>query len=185
MNLITFTRGIQPQVLPQTFTRINSRWIQPQIQPQAVPRPDNEELILTVPGSWRIKREPKETIAISPTGEAKIWAHGFRSFNTLSDFESWLFPRVHFDYQQVGSALMQIPVREIGMERRFAVNSLDIVIREYECGNKPDYTALAAVRIRNAFVMVVLNGGWNARAEYGKVHEASVKSLRFVSNKLI
>src|SRR5271166_5559586 len=115
MNLLTNTRSIQPQILPQTVTRLNG-----------------EELVIFFPKSWRRESVSNKITFFSPTDEAIVMSHAFRGFKTLSVFENWLFSKVHFRYREVGSALVQIPTRQIGIGRRFAVNKLDIVIREYE-----------------------------------------------------
>jgi hypothetical protein len=181
MNIITFTRDDQPQVLPQTATRFNGRDIRPQIRPQTATRPDGERLFIFSPTGWRTIPDPtKEVTFCSPTDGARISACGYWRFKTLSEFEDWLFSFAHSRYQRVGSASVHIPTRQVGLGRRFAVNNLDIVIREYEYEGRQKFLAIAAVRIRNASVAVVLKAGWSAIAENRKHLETCAKSVRFI-----
>lgn len=169
MNLLTNTRGIQPQILPQTETRLKG-----------------EQLVISFPKGWRYKIEETKKVTISsPTNEARVGVLAFVGFKNLSAFENWLFSKVHFHYREVGSALIQVPHRQIGIGRRLDVNNLDIVIKEFEDASEPKYIGVAGVRLRDVSVSVVFKGKWNAIAENRKIFENSVKSVRFISKNLL
>jgi hypothetical protein len=185
MNLITYTREIQPQTLPQTVTRLNTREIQPRIQPQAVTRLDGEQLVINFAKGWRVERDSNKITYFSPTDEAIAQTAAFRGFKTFSAFENWLFSGVHFRYQKVGAALIQVPTRQVGIGRRLAVNKLDIVIREYEYENRRKYLGVAGVRLRDVSVSMVFKSTWDAIVEHRKIFENSVQSVRFIPKSLM
>jgi hypothetical protein len=168
MDFLTNARGIQPQILPQTVTRFNG-----------------ERLVMTLPSGWREENRNSKQVSISSaTGEAKATLRGFRCFKTSVAFENWLFASVPFRYKEVGSALVHIPTRQVGIGRRLAVNKLDIVIREYEYGSNQMYLGLAGVRLQNysvQVVYVVFKTKWNAATENRTIFENCVKTVRIIS----
>jgi len=168
MNLLTNKRDIRPQILPQTVTRLNG-----------------EQLVISFPRGWRPERHPKKVTVSSPTDEANAEVAGFRGFKSLAQFENWLFSQAHRRYRQVGSALMYVPTRQVGIGRRLAVNKLDIVIREYEYGIKRQYLGIAGVSLRDISVSVMFEATWSAIAENRRIFENSVKSVRFIPKNLL
>src|SRR5215469_17511395 len=168
MNLLTASRVIQPLTQPQPLTRFNG-----------------EQLVISFPKGWPYKiGESREVIISSPTKEATAGVLGYKGFKTFSAFENWLYSQVHFHYRKVGSALLYVPHRQLGLGRRLAVNNLDIVIREFEGASEPKYIGIAGVRLRDVSVSVVFKGKWNAIAENRKIFENSVKSIRFIPKNL-
>jgi hypothetical protein len=139
-----------------------TRGVQPQIQPQTVTQLDGELLIISFPKVWREKRDFTSHTVSSPANEAKATLAAYRGYKTLSAFENWLFSQEHSRYNQVGPALVYTPYKQTGLGRRFSVNQLDIVIREYQDTNKLSYLGVAGIRIRNASVSVIFETKSNA-----------------------
>jgi hypothetical protein len=163
----------------------NTREIQPQIQPQTVTRFQGEQLVISFKKGWRLKHEPHKVTGFSSTDNAKEAVTAFRGFKTFSVFENWVFSLLHSQYEQVGSALIYVSYKQVGLGRRFAVNKLDIVIREFEDANKLKYLGVACVRIRDISVSVVFTALWNSISENRRIFEGSVTSLKFIPRKLI
>jgi hypothetical protein len=113
MNLITYTRDVQPQTVPQTVTRFNTQDNRPRIQPQAVARLDGEQLVINFAKGWRAEKDSNKITFFSPTDEALAQTAAFRGFKTFSAFENWLFSDVHFRYKKIGSALVHVPTRRV------------------------------------------------------------------------
>jgi hypothetical protein len=171
--------------MSKVISKTNYRDIQPQILPRTVTRLHGEQLVISFPKGWRYEKKATTTNVFSPKNEAKAAVAGFRGFKTLSNFENWLFSSLHYQYEQVGCALIYIPYKQVGIGRRFAVNKLDIVIREYQDASKHKYLGAACVRIRNTSVSVVFKAKWDAIAENRKIFERSVQTVRFVPKNLL
>lgn len=168
MNLLTNTRDVQPQVQPQTVTRLHG-----------------EQIVISFQKGWRLKQEPHKVTSFSSTDNAKEAVRAFRGFKTFPAFENWVFSLLHSQYKQVGSALMYVPYKQVGIGRRFAVNKLDIVIREFEDASKLNYLGIACVRIQNISVSVLFTAMWKTIAENRRIFERSVTSLRIIPKNLL
>jgi hypothetical protein len=164
MNILTNARVIEPQSLSRTATRLSGEWV-----------------VISFPGGWREERGSKITTVYSPTNETRADLACSRRFKTLAAFEKWLFSSVHFQYRQAGDAIVLVPYKQVGLDRRFAVNRLDIVIREFACGGNQNYLGVAAVRLQNYSASVLFRSRWDAIAGIRKVFENSVKSIRLIS----
>ena len=168
MILLTPARDFQPQILPQTVTRL-----------------DGEQLVITFPKGWRAETDRKFVTAYAPADVASARVQAYRGFKTMAAFEQWNFAAVNFIYRQAGGATLHVPYQQVGLGRRFTVNRLDIVIREYQDPGKLRYLGVACIQLRDVFVSVKYGSRWNAMAENRAIFQKSVTTVRWISKNLL
>jgi hypothetical protein len=161
------------------------RPVQPRSLPQTATQPDREALVITFPGGWRAETGRKFVTAYAPAGGASARIEASQGFPTLDAFEQWNVAAANFIYRQAGDAILHVPYQETGLARRFSVNQLDIVIREYQDPGKHRYLGSASIRLRDVFVSVKYEARWDAVAENRAIFQKSITTLRWISKNLL
>jgi hypothetical protein len=161
------------------------RSVQPRILPQTATQPDREALVITFPGGWWAETGRKFVTVYSPSGGASARIEGRGDFPTLDAFDQWNVAAVNFIYRSAGDAIFHVPYQETGIARRFSVNQLDIVIREYQDPGRHRYLGAASIRLRDVFVSVKYEARWNAIAENRAIFRKSVTTVRWISKNLV
>ena len=157
MILLSHTRDRQRHVRPQTRTCL-----------------PGESLIACVPKYWLINnRNLGVSTASAPTREAS------GRFNACT--KSWSLP----DYATHCYSFVPDVFRQADDERRFTVNGLDIVVREYE---HPDYQlhrVFACIKVnelRDVFAHIRFYTKVSAIAAYRNIFDGIIASVRVQRN---
>ncbi len=163
----------------------NARAILPQTRTQPATRFGGEQLVITFPKGWQWTELSGKVTISSPAGDAQADAKAYKGFKTLAAFENYVFSSAPHHYRQIGAALVYAPYYQVGIDRRFEVNKLSIMIREFQDANKLHYLGVGCVRLLDISVSVLFTTRWDTLTENRKVFEKSLPTVRLISKNLL